>query len=74
MGPKYKKSQFVRVFLYYQDMIVRDSFPAMILDVETHTHKNLSPTHIYHVMSLKDNKIHTAEEFAIDILEGEIIP
>lgn len=73
MEPKYKKSQLVRVFLYYQDMIVKDSFPGMILGVETYDW-TANPTHIYHVMSLKDNKVHTAEEFSIDLLEGETTP
>lgn len=72
--PKFEKSQIVRVFLYYHDMIVKGSFVGIILDVKTYTPRGCSPHHIYRVMSFEDNRVHRAEQFAIEAFSEELQP
>ena len=66
MGPVYEKGQIVKVFEYYHDMIVKDSFVGIIIDVKAYDIAGSKQFYIYDVLSFDDSIINTAEEFAID--------
>ena len=67
MGPVYEEGQIVKVFEYYQDMIIKDSFVGIIIDTKAFAISGSKQFYIYEVLSFKDNVIHNAEEFAIDL-------
>ncbi len=70
MDPKYKIGQIVKVYDYYADMIVKDYFYGLIVEVKTYEQFSKSRLHVYSILpDGKHKKIQTAEEFAIDPLE-----
>lgn len=71
--PAYAIGQVVRVFTYYNDMIVRGSFNAVIVGINTHHAGHPHTTHhIYEVLSSDSSPImQTAEEFAIRPINEE---
>ena len=72
MDPKYHIGQIVKVYDYYADMIVKDVFYGLIIDVKSHNifSDNRGPTHVYSILpGNKHSKIQIAEEFAIETAE-----
>jgi len=70
MSPKYKIGQIVKVYDYYADMIVRDYFYGLIVEVKTYQQLSKNNFHVYSILpDGKHKTIQTAEEFAIDPLE-----
>jgi hypothetical protein len=74
MKPKHKIGQVVKVYEYYSDMIVRNAYYGLIVDVASFRFEG-GCHFIYHVLPNEDNNlvrtsgIQTAEEFAIEALE-----
>jgi len=74
MDPKYRIGQIVKVYDYYADMIVKDVFYGLIIDVKSHDifSDDRGPTHVYSILpDAKHSKIQLAEEFAIEHLESQ---
>ncbi len=73
MDPKYKIGQIVKVYDYYADMIVKDYFYGLIVEVKSYHRESTTHTGFHHIYSIlpdgKHKVIQTAEEFAIDPLE-----
>ena len=68
MDSRYKKSDVVRVFEYYNDMIVKSSYVGIILECREWPDISALLDHqhyTYNILSLEDNVVYTAEEFAI---------
>ena len=71
-SPSYAIGQVVKVFTYYNDMFVRDSFTAVITGINTyHIGQPGNVHHIYDVLSHKCPKLQIAEEFAIQPITEE---
>ncbi len=74
MKPKYHIGQIVKVYDYYHDMIVKDVFYGLIIDVKSHKFSfgtQNKTTHVYSILpDGKHSKIQTAEEFAVEGIEG----
>ena len=74
MKPKFEKGQMVRVFDYYMDGIIKNSWVGLIV---SHERFPISKTteHIIYEVLVGDGKdegvVKRAEEFAIDAIEGE---
>tara|TARA_Y100000385_G_C12807259_1_gene514518 strand:- start:132 stop:365 length:234 start_codon:yes stop_codon:yes gene_type:complete len=73
----YKKSEVVRVFEYYDDMIVKNSYVGIIIECRAGPIINSSDRnrqhYIYDVLSLEDNAVRTAEEFAVRPINKEAV-
>ena len=70
--PAHAIGQVVRVFTYYDDMLVRGSFTAVITGVNTYQIPGSDTAHhIYEVLSSDSPAIQTAEEFAIQLITKE---
>lgn len=69
MGPKYKVGEVVKVFEYYADMIAKDWYYGLIIDVVYHS-IGADGIFIYNILpdegDMKRQGIQTAEEFAIE--------
>lgn len=77
MNPKYNIGNIVKVFEYYNDMIVKDAYHGLIVDVVCHKlsmHESDNPLYIYHVLPNTESPtrmgVQTAEEFAIESLDA----
>mgnify|MGYP001415560176 CR=1 FL=1 len=73
MSPKYKIGNIVKVFEYYNDMIVKDAYHGLIVDVACYKlpmESSMKPIYIYHVLPSDVTPsrlgVQTAEEFAIE--------
>lgn len=60
---------------YYDDMIPRSSFTGIIIEHNVYRIGSSSRDHIiYKILNLDDEKVETAEEFAIQLqTEGDIL-
>lgn len=74
--PKFEKGQMVRVFNYYNDMIVKDSYCGLIIGMKK-LPRALNPEipcYIYSILpdgNAGHTNVQTAEEFAIDPIKEE---
>lgn len=76
MNPKYNIGNIVKVFEYYNDMIVKDVYCGLIVDVVCHKlsmFESDNPLYIYHILPNNENStrlgVQTAEEFAVEALD-----
>ena len=76
MNPKYNIGNIVKVFEYYNDMIVKDAYHGLVVDIVCHKfsiHESNSPLYIYHILPNIENPsrvgVQIAEEFAIESLD-----
>jgi hypothetical protein len=75
MDSRYKKSDVVRVFEYYNDMIVKSSYVGIILGCHQWSATGAFANrkyYVYDILSLEDRSVYTAEEFAIRSTGEEI--
>ncbi len=83
MAHKFKIGEIVKVYEYYADMIVKDYYFGVIVDVDEHHWSSEltsglgqainSPTYIYHLLPNEQKVgrtgVQTAEEFAIEEIQ-----
>ncbi len=79
MQPKYKIGEIVKVYEYYQEMIVKNVYRGLVVGVTPFIlgEPGSAPLYIYQILSDQDatgvspGTIQSAEEFAIESVEEE---
>ena len=79
MQPKYEIGEIVKVYEYYQEMIVKNVYRGLIVGVTPFIlgDSGSAPLYIYQILPDQDatgvspGEIQAAEEFAIDPVEEE---
>jgi hypothetical protein len=70
--PLFNTGQLVRVFTYYDDMIVHGTFTAVITGINAFQVSQADNTHyVYDIFSYENPMLRTAEEFAVEPLTEE---
>ena len=68
----FNTGQLVRVFTYYDDMIVHGTFTAVITGINAFQVSQADNTHyVYDIFSYENPMLRTAEEFAVEPLTEE---